>query len=267
MLGATSIQEKGAAMGKALDGTVALVTGASSGIGAATARRLAREGAAVALVARRGDRLAEVARAIEAEGGTASAVVADITGRAGATDAVERAVAAFGRLDTVVNNAGAMLVGPFADAPDGEWERMVDINVLGLLYVTKAALPHLVEAAGQEPRRTADVVNISSSAGRVARPGTAVYNLTKFGVNGFTEALRQELQPLRVRVSVVEPGNVDTELVSHIREELRAGVEAQTGAIERLRPEDIADAVAYVVTSARRVAVNEVFVRAADQSW
>ncbi|GAA3732888.1 SDR family NAD(P)-dependent oxidoreductase [Streptomyces tremellae] len=254
-------------MSEALDGTVALVTGASSGIGAATARRLAREGASVALVARRGDRLAEVARAVEAEGGTASAIVADITTRAGATDAVDRAVAAFGRLDTVVNNAGAMLVGPFADAPEGEWERMVDINVLGLLYVTKAALPHLIEAAGREPRRTADVVNISSSAGRVARPGTAVYNLTKFGVNGFTEALRQEMQPLRVRVSVVEPGNVDTELTSHTREELRAGVEAQTGSIERLKPADIADAVAYVVTSARRVAVNEVFVRAADQSW
>lgn len=254
-------------MGNSLEGTVALVTGASSGIGAATARRLAREGASVALVARRADRLAEVVRAIESEGGTARAIASDITTRAAAHDAVEQAVAAFGRLDTVVNNAGAMLVGPFADAPDGEWERMVDINLMGLLYVTKAALPHLIKAAEQDPRRTADLVNISSSAGRVARPGTAVYNLTKFGVNGFSEALRQEMQSLRVRVSVIEPGNVDTELASHTREELRAGVEAQTQAIERLQPEDIADAVAYIVTSNRRVAVNEVFVRAADQTW
>ncbi|WP_369198579.1 SDR family NAD(P)-dependent oxidoreductase [Streptomyces djakartensis] len=254
-------------MSKTLAGTVALVTGASSGIGAATARRLAREGASVALVARRRDRLAEVVSAIASEGGTARAVVSDITTRAAAQDAVEQAVSAFGRLDTVVNNAGAMLIGPFADAPDGEWERMVDINIMGLLYVTKAALPHLIKAAEQEPRRTADLINISSSAGRVARPGTAVYNLTKFGVNGFTEALRQEMQPLRVRVSVIEPGNVATELASHTREELRAGVEAQTQTIERLEPEDIADAVAYIATSNRRVAVNEVFVRAADQSW
>ncbi|MCL1869381.1 MAG: SDR family NAD(P)-dependent oxidoreductase [Promicromonosporaceae bacterium] len=250
-----------------LEGTVALVTGASSGIGAATARRLAREGASVALVARRADRLAEVVASIEDEGGVARAVVADITTRAGADAAVAEVVEAFGRLDVLVNNAGAMLVGPFASAPEGEWERMVDVNVLGLLYMSQAALPHLVKAAEGGPRRTADLVNISSSAGRVARPGTAVYNLTKFGVNGFSEALRQELQPLRVRVSVVEPGNVDTELASHTREELRAGIEQQIDSIERLQPEDIADAIAYIVTSARRVAVNEVFVRAADQSW
>lgn len=254
-------------MSNALAGTVALVTGASSGIGAATARKLAAEGAAVVLVARRGERLDQVVEQIESNGGVARAVIADITSRAGADSAVEQAVAAFGRLDVLVNNAGAMLVGPFADAPEGEWERMVDVNILGLLYMSRAALPHLVKAASDAPRRTADLVNISSSAGRVARPGTAVYNLTKFGVNGFTEALRQEMQAQRVRVSVVEPGNVDTELASHTREELRAGVEAQTGAIERLKPEDIADAVAYIVTSDRRVAVNEVFVRAADQSW
>lgn len=254
-------------MTKELDGTVALVTGASSGIGAATAHRLAREGAAVALVARRADRLEKVADSIRTEGGTAHVIAADITTRTGAEAAVAEAADKLGRLDILVNNAGAMLVGPFADAPEGEWERMVDVNVLGLLYVSKAALPHLIKAAGSEPRRTADLVNISSSAGRVARPGTAVYNLTKFGVNGFTEALRQELQAARVRVSVVEPGNVDTELASHTREELRAGIEAQIAAIEKLQPEDIANAVAYIVTSKRRVAVNEIFVRAADQSW
>ncbi|MGM5068845.1 SDR family NAD(P)-dependent oxidoreductase [Rhodococcus qingshengii] len=254
-------------MTKELEGTVALVTGASSGIGAATARRLAGEGASVALIARRADRLDEVAGSIADEGGRARVIVADITSRAGADAAVEKVVAEFGRLDVLVNNAGSMLIGPFADAPEGEWERMVEVNVLGLLYVTKAALPHLIEAASSEPRYTSDLVNISSSAGRVARAGTAVYNLTKFGVNGFTEALRQELQAKRVRVSVVEPGNVDTELASHTREELRAGVESLVATIERLQPEDIADAIAYIVTSKRRVAVNEVFVRAADQSW
>jgi NADP-dependent 3-hydroxy acid dehydrogenase YdfG len=254
-------------MSKELDGTVALVTGASSGIGAATAERLAREGASVALVARRKDRLEEVARRIQTQGGTAHAIAADITSRAGAADAVAQAVDAFGRLDTLVNNAGVMLVGPFAGAPEGEWEQMVQINVLGLLYMSRAALPHLVKAAADGPRHTADLVNISSSAGRVARGGTAVYNLTKFGVNGFTEALRQELQPQHVRVSVIEPGTVDTELASHTREELRSGIQAQTASIETLQPEDIADAVAYIVTSKRRVAVNEVFVRASAQTW
>ncbi|WP_455836206.1 SDR family NAD(P)-dependent oxidoreductase [Pseudarthrobacter siccitolerans] len=250
-----------------LEGTVAFITGASSGIGAATARRLAREGAQVALVARRGERLEQVVQIIRGEGGTAQAITADITSRAGAESAVEQAVGTYGRLDIVVNNAGAMLIGPFADAPEGEWERMIDVNVLGLLYVSKAALPHLIKAAAEEPRRTSDLVNISSSAGRVARAGAAVYHSTKFGVNGFSEALRQEMQPHRVRVSVIEPGNVDTELASHTREELRPEVQSQISSIERLQPEDVADAIAYVVTRKRRVAVNEVFVRAADQSW
>ena len=250
-----------------LEGTVALITGASSGIGAATAISLARHGAKVALVARRADRLEQLAQIIRDEGGTAQPITADITSRTGAESAVEQAVGIYGRLDIVVNNAGVMLVGPFAEAPAGEWARMIDVNVLGLLYVSKAALPHLIEAADGAPRYTSDLVNISSSAGRVAHAGAAVYNLTKFGVNGFSEALRQELRSQRVRVSVIEPGNVDTELASHTREELRAGVQSQISSIERLQAEDIADAIAYVVTSKRRVAVNEVFVRAADQRW
>ncbi|GHF53113.1 NADP-dependent 3-hydroxy acid dehydrogenase YdfG [Amycolatopsis bartoniae] len=250
-----------------LDGTAALVTGASSGIGAATAEELARQGAAVALLGRRRERLAEVAAGIEAAGGRALVVPADITDRQQAAEAVERTVAGLGRLDTVVNNAGLMLVGPVADAPEGEWERMIRVNVEGLLYVTQLAIPHLTRAAADGPRRVADVVNISSTAGRVARAGTAVYNLTKFGVNAFTEALRQELLERRVRVSVVEPGTVDTELVSHIRDELRDAVARQTTEIERLRPRDIADAVAWIVTRERHVAVNEILVRAAEQTW
>jgi NADP-dependent 3-hydroxy acid dehydrogenase YdfG len=125
--------------------------------------------------------------------GTAIVVEADITDRRQAENAVERAVSELGRLDTVVNNAGLMHLGPVADAPPEEWDQMLQINVRGLLYVTRAALPHLLRAAEDSPRRVADVVNISSAAGRVARPGTAVYNLTKFGINGFTEALRQEV--------------------------------------------------------------------------
>src|SRR5215469_577363 len=254
-------------MTKRLDGTVALVTGASSGIGAATARSLAAEGAAIALLARRRDRLEELADAIRADGRTALVVEADITSRQQAEDAVERVVSELGRLDTVVNNAGLMHIGPVADALAEDWDQMLGINVQGLLYVTRAALPHLLRAAEDSPRRVADLVHISSTAGRVARPGTAVYNLTKYGVNGFTEALRQEVMQKRVRVSVVEPGTVNTELSSHLRDGVRQAIETQTKDMEMLRPEDIADIVAYIVTRDRRVAVNEILIRASEQTW
>ena len=250
-----------------LKDTVALVTGASSGIGAATARRLAAEGAAVALVARRRDKLEDLAAAIRADSGPALALQADVTSVDEASAAVERATAELGRLDTLVNNAGVMLLGPALGAPIGEWEQMVDVNVRGVLNVTHAALPHLVRAAADSPRRVADLVTISSTAGRVARPASGVYNLTKFGVTAFSEALRQELLSQRVRVSVVEPGTVDTELTTHLREDIRAAAQRQTESIQPLLPEDIADAVAWIVTRDRRVAVNEILVRASEQTW
>ena len=252
---------------KPLANTVALVTGSSSGIGAATARRLAGEGAAVALVARRRERLDELATEILADGGTALVLTADVTSREQATAAVARAVEEFGRLDTVVNNAGIMLLGPALNTSTDEWDRMVALNVQGLMYVTHAALPHLVSAAGSEPRRVADLVNISSTAGRVARPGSSVYNFTKFGLGAFSESLRQEMLRHRVRVGVIEPGSVDTELTSHLREDIREAATNQLAAIEALRPDDIADAVAYMVTRDRRVAVNELLVRAGEQDW
>ena len=254
-------------MTRKLENTVAMVTGSSSGIGAATARRLAAEGAAVALVARRRDRLDELAAAIRADGGTALAVPADVTSQPQAATAVEQAVAGLGRLDILVNNAGVMLLGPALDAPIGEWDQMVALNVQGTLYITHAALPHLVRAAADSPRRVADLVTISSTGGRVARPGSGVYNLTKFGAAGFSEALRQELLSRRVRVSLVEPGTVDTELITHVREDIRQAAQSQTASIEPLRPDDIADTVAYIVTRDRRVAVNEILVRAAEQTW
>lgn len=250
-----------------LSGTVALVTGASSGIGEATARRLAEDGAAVALLARRQDTLTRLAGDIRADGGTALPVAADIADADQAGQAVERAVAELGRLDTVVNNAGLMLLGPVADAPADEWERMLDVNVRGLLHVSRVALPHLIRAAADSQRGVANLVNISSTAGRVARPGSAVYNLTKFGVNAFAEALRQEVVGKRVRVSVIEPGTVATELSTHVRDGVRETVDRQVSEIEPLRPEDIADAVSYIVTRDRRVAVNELLVRAGEQTW
>ena len=250
-----------------LDQTVALVTGASSGIGRATARRLAAEGAAVAIAARRQDRLEELAAEIKASGGRALPIEADLTDREQAGNVVERTVGELGRLDTVVNNAGVMLLGPALGTPAQDWDAMIQLNVQAQLYVTHAALPHLVAAAAGGPRRVADLVTISSTAGRVARPGASVYALTKFGVTAFSESLRQELIGQRVRVSVVEPGTVDTELVTHNRGEVRAAAQRQTAAIEPLHPGDIADAVAYIVTRDRRVAVNELLVRAAEQTW
>jgi NADP-dependent 3-hydroxy acid dehydrogenase YdfG len=254
-------------MTRPLENTVAMVTGSSSGIGAATARRLAAEGAAVALVARRRDRLGDLASAIEGDGGRALAIEADLTDQQQAVDAVERAISELGRLDIVVNNAGLMLLGPALGASTQEWDQMVALNLEGLMYVTHAALPHLVRAAADSGRRVADLVNISSTAGRVARPGASVYALTKFGLGAFSESLRQELVKSRVRVSVVEPGTVDTELASHLRADIREAVATQVASIEALQPEDIADAVAYIVTRDRRIAVNEMLVRAGEQDW
>jgi NADP-dependent 3-hydroxy acid dehydrogenase YdfG len=247
-----------------LDGTVALVTGASSGIGEATARALAGHGAAVAVAARRGDRLDALVAAIEADGGRALTIETDVTDQRQAIGAVERTVAELGRLDIVINNAGVMLLGPILDAPTEEWDRMIALNVNGLMYVAHAALPHLVRAAEDGPRRVSDLVNVSSLAGRRAIRGSGVYNATKFAVNAFTEALRQEVTERHVRVSVIEPGAVSTELSSHNRPEIREQI-AQTFDLERLEADDIADAIAYVVTRARRVAINEVLIRPTEQ--
>jgi NADP-dependent 3-hydroxy acid dehydrogenase YdfG len=249
-----------------LTGTVALVTGASSGIGAATARELAEHGASVALVARRKDRLEELAAEIEKAGGTALVVEADIADRNQAEGAVEQVVERFGRLDTLVNNAGLMLLGPVVGADAEEWDRMIAVNLQGLLYTTRAALPHLLRAAEQGPRQVADIVNISSQAGRMASKGYGVYNLTKFGVNGFTESLRQELAQRHVRVGVLEPGAVETELVGHNTPEVRNElVDPVIGRIEVLTAEDIADGVAYMVTRPRRTAIGELWIMPTDQ--
>ena len=248
-----------------LSGTVALVTGASSGIGEATAKRLAGEGAAVAVAARRLDRLERLVEEIDDAGGKALAIEADVTDRAAAEALVDRTVKELGRLDTVVNNAGVMLLGPALEAPIEEWERMVDLNVKGLLYVAKAALPHLIKSADERPRLVADLVNISSVAGRRAREGSAVYNATKFGVGAFSEALRQEVTERHVRVSLVEPGAVITELSSHNRPEVLEELKGRFGDIERLEAEDIADAISYIVTRPRHVAINEILVRPTEQ--
>lgn len=252
-------------MTQSLDGTVALITGASSGIGEATARALAARGAKVALAARRLERLERLAAQIGGQGQTALAIEVDIADSEQAVAAVERTVEELGRLDVLVNNAGQMLLGPIEDAPTEEWERMIDLNLKGLIRTTHAAIPHLLAAAEDSERGCADVVHISSVAGRVARAGSGVYNLTKFGVGAFGESLRQELASRRVRSTLIEPGAVATELTDHLRDGIRERVRERFEGVEVLEAEDVADAIAYAVTRPRHVSLNEILIRPTEQ--
>jgi NADP-dependent 3-hydroxy acid dehydrogenase YdfG len=248
-----------------LQGTVALVTGASSGIGEATARALAAEGAKVAVAARRLERLERLAAEIGGSGQTALAIQSDITDPDQAMGAVERTVDELGRLDILVNNAGQMLLGPIEGAPTEEWERMIDLNLKGLVNTTHAALPHLLVAAEDSERHCADVVNISSVAGRVARAGSGIYNLTKHGVGAFSESFRQEFAKRRIRSTIVEPGAVATELTDHVRDGVREQVRARFADIEVLEAADVADAIAYAVTRPWHVSLNEILIRPTEQ--
>jgi NADP-dependent 3-hydroxy acid dehydrogenase YdfG len=251
-----------------LAGTVAIVTGASSGIGEATAKQLAELGATVAVVARRGDRLTSLVAEIEAAGGSALAVTADITERVQAEHAVQTVIDRFGRLDILINNAGLMLLGSVLDQEVEEWERMIAVNQNGLLFMTKAVLPHLLAAAEDDLRGVADIVNISSIAGRQAWANFAAYNMTKFGVNGFTEALRQEVTKKHVRVGVLEPGAVETELISHNNDAVKdhLAVSDAENIPEKLQPEDIAESIAYMVTRHRRSSVAELWAMPTSQA-
>jgi NADP-dependent 3-hydroxy acid dehydrogenase YdfG len=250
-----------------LRGTVALVTGASSGIGEATAEALASEGAAVVLAARRVDRLDGLAARIRDAGGTAVPVEADVTDEASGREVVRRTVADHGRLDILVNNAGVMLLGRIEGADTSQWRHMLDLNVAALMALSHEALPHLLDAAGREPRGVADLVNISSVAGRQVRLGSGAYNASKWAVNAFSEALRQEVTTRHVRVGLVEPGAVDTELASHNTDpEVIARMQQRFASVERLAATDIAEVVIFMVTRPRHVALNEVLVRPTEQA-
>ncbi|MDQ3343594.1 MAG: SDR family NAD(P)-dependent oxidoreductase [Actinomycetota bacterium] len=243
-----------------LAGKVALVTGASSGIGEATALALAAEGAAVAIGARRGDRLEALADKISADGGRALTLDLDVTQEQQAHDAVGRTRADLGGLDIVVNNAGVMLLGPILDADTSDWRRMIETNVLGLMYVTHAALPGLVEQG------SGDIVQVSSVAGRLAREGSGGYNASKWAVNAFSESLRQEVTARGVRVTLVEPGAVATELSDHITHaESKQRVKERVTKMRPLQSADIAAGVVYAVTQPPHVSVNEVLIRPTDQ--
>jgi NADP-dependent 3-hydroxy acid dehydrogenase YdfG len=247
-------------MAGALDGKVAVVTGASSGIGEATALALAGEGASVALGARRLDRLESLRERIEDDGGRAAAIEVDVGDEGNARAFIEAARDQLGGLDILVNNAGLMLLGPVTGADVAEWKRMVDVNVLGLLYCTHAALGPMAEQG------SGHIVNVSSVAGRTANLGSAVYNLTKWGVGGFSEGLRQEVLHAGIRVTIIEPGFVETELQGH--NENPVVIEQLKKMRERVVPlqaDDIADAIRYAVTRPEHVAINEVLVRPTKQ--
>jgi clavulanate-9-aldehyde reducatase len=244
-----------------LDGRVAAVTGASSGIGEATALALAGAGAAVSLGARRADRIEALARRIEDDGGRAAAIEVDVADEAAARAFIEQTHEQLGGLHSLINNAGVMLLGPVEGADLDEWRRMVDVNVLGLLYCTHAALPLMREGGG------GDIVNVSSVAGRNAAAGAAVYNFTKFGVTGFSEALRQEALHSSVRVTCVEPGFVETELQGHNENPLvKQGIKKSREQIgDVLHPDDIAGAILYAISQPANVCINEVLVRPTGQ--
>jgi NADP-dependent 3-hydroxy acid dehydrogenase YdfG len=245
-----------------LSGRVVAVTGASSGIGQATALACARAGAAVSLAARRLERIEELAHRIQDERGPAARTLAlqtDVSDEAQAGEFVRRTAAELGRIDVLVNNAGVMLLGPVEGADTEEWRRMIDANVYGVLYCTHAALP-LMRAQG-----SGHVVTVSSVAGRYARPGSAVYNLTKFGVGAFSEAVRQEVAEAGIRVTLVEPGMVATELQAHNRPEIQEVMRSNFQGVEPLSADDIANGILYAIASPQNVAVNEMLIRPSRQ--
>lgn len=248
-----------------LAGTVAIVTGASSGIGEATALALAAEGSTVAIVARRAERLEDLAARISSAGPQPIVIAADLTNPSEPLRVIDAVIAQAGRLDILINNAGMMLLGPIVGAPIEEWEQMLNINLRGLLHCAHAALPHLLEAAQQEPRNVADMVNISSVAGRTVNLGSGVYNLTKHGVGAFSESLRQEVTQRHLRIGLIEPGAVATELSSHNRPEIREMISKRFGDTERMQAIDIADAILYMVTRPRHVTINEILIRPTEQ--
>jgi len=243
-----------------LDGRVALVTGASSGIGEATALGLAEAGAKVAIAARRRDRLQALAARLQALGAEPLVLVADLADEHEAKRIVSETEAHYGRLDILVNNAGVMYLEPVEEADLGRWRRMLELNVLGLIASTQAALP------GMRQRRDGHIVNISSTAGRVANPNAAAYSATKFGVVAFSEALRREVYQHNVRVTVIEPGVVETELRDHIgHATTKDNLNAWADSMRQLQSVDVAEAIVFCVSRPAHVNINELLMRPTDQ--
>jgi NADP-dependent 3-hydroxy acid dehydrogenase YdfG len=242
-----------------LEGKVVAITGASSGIGEATAIAMAEAGAKVSLGARRKDRLDAL---VEKIGSDALAIETDIGDEEQARAFVQQTKDELGGFDILINNAGVMLLGPLLAQEGDDWRTMANVNILGLIYCSHAGLALMAE------QQSGHIVNISSVAGRIARAGSAVYNFTKWGVTGFSEALRQEAAYVNVRVTCIEPGFVDTELQGHNTHpmvvEATKKMRDEIGKV--LEAEDIADAILYAVSRPEHMAINEVLVRPTKQT-
>lgn len=244
-----------------LTGKVALVTGASSGIGEATARALAAAGASVAIGARRADRLKSLAEELESNGASVLTLDLDVTDEDSCRNAVARTEAELGAVDILVNAAGLMLLGPVLDADTEDWRRSISTNVLGTMYMIHKVLNSMVE------RRAGDIINLSSVAGRLAHAGGGIYHASKWAVNGFSEALRQEVTAKGVRVTLIEPGAVDTELTDQItNEDAKKTSKDSYDSMRTLHAEDIGRAIVYAVTQPDHVTINEILVRPTDQT-
>ncbi|MFD4139048.1 MULTISPECIES: SDR family oxidoreductase [unclassified Streptomyces] len=242
-----------------LAGRTAVVTGAASGIGAATARLLAAHGARVALLARRTERLGELAEKITAEGGSALAVTADVTDDASVSAAVASVHSAYGPADLLVNNAGVMLPNPLDDGRIDEWQQMIDTNVTGALRIIRAFTGDLVAAAADG--RAADLVNISSIGAHITFPNYAVYGATKAALTYLSQSLRGELGPRDVRVTNIEPGFTGSELRDHIdNPELSGQLDTMVQEVGLLSSDDIADLIAYTTSRARHVNLRQAVV-------
>lgn len=243
-----------------LKGTVAIVTGASSGIGEAIAIDLAAHGATVVATARRKDRL----EALASQHANVHAIACDVADADSVKSMIDETIARFGRIDILVNNAGLGLTGYATQISLDEWKQMVDVNVMGVLNCSHIAVPHLITAA-KGSRGVADIVNISSVAGRKALPGSSVYAATKFAVNAFSDGLRQELASKHVRVSIVAPGMTESEMIEKIRPDLLAKIRASLEAMPSMTAAEVAETVTFCVTRPAGVAISDLLVRPTEQ--
>ncbi|MFQ3284083.1 SDR family oxidoreductase [Natronomonas sp.] len=242
-----------------LSDSVAIVTGASSGIGEATAEVLATEGASVVIAARRVEKLEALADRITTSGGDALVVETDVTEEADINNLVETTMDEYGRVDVLVNNAGVMLLEPLERADRSNLRQMVEVNLMGLMNLTHAVVPIM------QQQDSGHVVNVSSVAGRETMVSGSGYNATKFGVNAFTDAIRQELSPQDIRTTIIEPGAVDTELPTHIPDEQLLEQLAEMD-VPTLAPEDIARGIVYATNQPKHVDVNELMIRPTGQT-
>lgn len=244
-------------MGK-LQGLVAIVTGATSGIGEATAVALVQEGARVAGTGRRQDRLDALRDRLGEE--NFLPIAGDVRKEEDCERFVQQTLERWNQVDVLVNNAGVMLLGPIPGADTEDWRRMIDTNVYGLIYCTHKVLPAM------QARKKGHIVNISSTAGRTVTPIAGVYNLTKWGINAFSESLRQQVCKDNIRVTIIEPGAVATELRDHITvPEIKADINQWAESMEQLQSEDIAASIVYALTQPKHVSVNEILIRPTEQ--